>query len=278
MIRPTCGWDNGGDCYQVMRCLITATAAAALLLTSARPAQANAYSIGMQWCQMVRNGMDASEAWKMIVNDYARAQPSMLDRGDPYAPWSPTRTWSGAIGAGVGAGIADGIMAAFNLNSMKSDIIKTTDANCPEYGLYLGKRPKATPQATDASGATPGDTKGSVAKDLWCIPWAEDCTKLGVNSTGKSGTPCHKTIEKFQCSYKKYLVANPAVESWAKANPAMAKKEAIRLGAIDAEEIALPVATKADPKIPITPSEKSVEDKCLKAVDYKGCMEYNIKK
>lgn len=227
---------------------------------------------------MVRSGMDASEAWKIIVNDYASGQPTMLNRGDPYAPWSPTRTWSGAIGAGVGAGIAGGIMAAFNLNRMKPDIIKTTDANCPEYGLYLGKRPKSTPQATDASGAMPGDTKGIVPKDLWCIPWAENCTELGINSTDKSGTPCHKTIEKFKCSYKKYLVANPAVEKWANANPAMAKKEAIRLGAVDAEEIGAPVVKEASVKTATPASTKEIENKCLKAADFKGCMEYNLKK
>jgi len=136
---------------------------------------------------MVRNGMDASEAWKIIVNDYASGQPTMLDRGDPYAPWSPTRTWSGAIGAGVGAGITGGIMAAFNLNRMKPDIIKTTDANCPEYGLYLGKRPedaKYTPKAGETTQPEP-------------VPAANPTTNIPYTNEGGIGIGF---LEKKGCS------------------------------------------------------------------------------
>ena len=264
-----------------MRRLLNATvafaASAALLLTTARPAQANAYGMGMQWCQMVRSGMDASEAWNIIVNDYASGQPSMLNRGDPFAPWSPTRTWSGAIGAGVGAGIAGGIMAAFSLNRMKSDIIKTTDANCPEYGLYLGKRPTGAEYAPQVPVKSELDDPKHSSFCNW-NPWAAECKGVKAKASYSVVKSCGKAIEKFECSYKKYLSANPSVEKWAKVNPVMAKKEAIRLGAVDAEEIALPVIKEASAKAVTTLGAKDIENKCLKAADFKGCMEYSLKR
>lgn len=262
-----------------MRQLIVAVTSGALLVATFQPAQANAYNIGMQWCQMVRGGMNASDAWKMIVNDYASGQGTMLDRGDPYAPWSPTRTWSGAIGAGVGAGIAGGLMAALNLNRMKPDIIKTTDANCPEYGLYIGRnRPKSPALTATGSNPGPGNTVNLSSKDLSCIPWFEKCTAPESNKTASQNKPCNKAIEKYECNYQKYLAANPNIANWARQNPEMAKKEAIRLGAIDAEAIEVPSAKQASSKTESSVTKKEIENKCLKAADYKGCMEYNSQK
>lgn len=262
-----------------MRQLIVAVTSGALLASTIQPAQANAYNIGMQWCQMVRSGMNASEAWKIIVNDYASGQGTMLDRGDPYAPWSPTRTWSGAIGAGVGAGIAGGLMAAFNLNRMRSDIISTTDANCPEFGLYIGRnRPKSSVPTATGSNSVPGNAASLTPKDLWCIPWAEKCNDPGSDKATNQNKPCNKTIEKYECSYQKYLAANPSISNWAKQNPAMAKKEAVRLGAIDAETIEVPSAKQSSSKAENSVTKKEIEHKCLKAADYKGCMEYNSQK
>lgn len=261
-----------------MRQLIAAVASGALLVSTIQPAEANAYNIGMQWCQMVRSGMNASESWKMIVNDYASGQGTMLDRGDPYAPWSPTRTWSGAIGAGVGAGIAGGLMAAFNLNRMKSDITKTTDANCPEFGLYIGRnRPKNSIPATTGINPVADSTANLKTKDLWCIPWDEKCTDPDSAKAINQKEPCHKTIAKYECNYQKYLAANPNIANWAKQNPAMAKKEAVRLGAVDAESIEVPSAKQANGKAESSATKKEIENKCLKAADYKGCMEYNSK-
>ena len=120
-----------------MRKALFVATALSLVTAFPAPADANAYAMGMQWCQMVRSGMDAAASWKMIMEAYVNGQGTMLDRGDPYAPWSPTRTWSGALGAGIGAGIAGGISAAMNLRRMQPDIIRTTDVNCPEHGLHF---------------------------------------------------------------------------------------------------------------------------------------------
>ena len=105
------------------------------------PAKANAYQIGMQWCQMVRSGMDAGQSWRMITEAYAAGKPLNLQsqRSDPYAPWYD-RSVSGRMGDAIGAGITGGIMAAMELNKMTPDILRTTNANCPEYGLYLESR------------------------------------------------------------------------------------------------------------------------------------------
>ncbi len=104
------------------------------------PVKANPYQMGMQWCSMVRSGMDAAASWKMIQDSYVNGRFQNTSRGDPYAPWSPTRTWSGAIGAGIGEGITGGLSAAMDLNRMLPDIIRTTDANCHEYGLRFESR------------------------------------------------------------------------------------------------------------------------------------------
>jgi len=242
------------------RLIATIAAAAAALLAEPAMAQGNPYQLGMEYCGMVRNGISGKKAWDYIVSSYVRSSPSALNSGDPYAPWSPMNSLGGAIGSGIAAGIRAGM----ELRAMKSDLQAVISANCPE--------------GTAVSVAMPGDTKGIEAKDLWCIPWAENCTELDAKINSESDAPCHKTLEKFECSYKKYLVANPAVEKWAKANPVMAKKEAIKLGAVDAEEIALPVVKEASAKIVTAPGAKDIEDKCLKAADYKGCMEYNLKK
>ena len=37
--------------------------------------------------------------------------PPSYQRGDPYAPWSPTRTTEGAIASGIASGIVDGFTA-----------------------------------------------------------------------------------------------------------------------------------------------------------------------
>jgi hypothetical protein len=120
-----------------MRRVVLAVSAFIVATAFPAPTHANAYAMGMQWCQMIRSGMDPAASWKMIMESYVNGQGTMLDRVDPYAPWSPTRTWSGALGAGIGAGIAGGISAAMNLRRMRPDIIRTTDANCPEYGLHF---------------------------------------------------------------------------------------------------------------------------------------------
>ncbi len=44
---------------------------------------------------------------------------------------------------------------------------------------------------------------------------------------------CGRVIKDYDCSYNKYLEANPSMQEWAEANPEMAHKERIRLKSID---------------------------------------------
>ena len=111
-----------------------------LIATLALPTavNANAYQIGMQWCQMVKSGMDAKESWRMILESYAEGKPLNMysQRSDPYSPWYD-RSVSGRMGDAIGAGITSGLMAVWEIKRMAPDINRTTSANCPEYGLYL---------------------------------------------------------------------------------------------------------------------------------------------
>ena len=103
--------------------------------------KANAYQIGMQWCQMVRSGMDAGESWRMITEAYAAGKPLNFksQRSDPFAPWYDNSV-SGRMGDAIGAGITSGLMAVWEIKRMAPDINRTTSANCPEYGLILNTR------------------------------------------------------------------------------------------------------------------------------------------
>ena len=44
---------------------------------------------------------------------------------------------------------------------------------------------------------------------------------------------CKPPLTDYDCSWSKYLVANPSVSNWAKANPQMAEKERLRLGGLE---------------------------------------------
>jgi len=43
-------------------------------------------------------------------------------------------------------------------------------------------------------------------------------------------TSCKPPLTDYNCSWSKYLAANPSVSNWSKANPQMAEKERLRLG------------------------------------------------
>ena len=59
--------------------------------------------------------------------------PPSYQRGDPYAPWSPTRTTEGAIASGIASGIVDGFTAVMRMNSLRPGIQQTMEANCPDF-------------------------------------------------------------------------------------------------------------------------------------------------
>ena len=48
---------------------------------------------------------------------------------------------------------------------------------------------------------------------------------------------CGRVLKDYDCNYSAYLEANPSAKAWAEANPEMAAKERIRLGAYTDEEI-----------------------------------------
>jgi len=57
------------------------------------------------------------------------------------------------------------------------------------------------------------------------------------NSLNKDNKPknsnCDFKLRKYDCSYAKYLEANPSIQAWAEANPEMANKERIKLKSVD---------------------------------------------
>lgn len=66
--------------------------------------------------------------------------------------------------------------------------------------------------------------------------------KIGWNSSCEHAKPgwkaaeaeakrpkCHAKLVPFKCDWSAYLEANPATKAWAKANPAMAEQERIKL-------------------------------------------------
>lgn len=116
----------------------------------------------------------------------------------------------------------------------------------------------------------------SIAKDdpSYCTwnPWDGECQSKSQKKH-KVSSGCLKALEKYDCKYTNYLEANPSMQNWVKSNPEMARKEALRLKAVDADEI----GAKAK-QVEISPPQAEKADAaetCLKAADYKGCMEYN---
>ncbi len=59
--------------------------------------------------------------------------------------------------------------------------------------------------------------------------------RLGSSMVTKSPS-CARVLQSFDCNYDTYLEANPSVAAWAKANPELATKERIRLGAYSQDE------------------------------------------
>ena len=60
---------------------------------------------------------------------------------------------------------------------------------------------------------------------------------------------CGRVLMDYGCNYSTYLDANPSVKAWAEANPEMAAKERIRLGAYTDEEIEEREKAKASTKV-----------------------------
>lgn len=55
--------------------------------------------------------------------------------------------------------------------------------------------------------------------------------------SAKNTHNCGRVLKDYDCNYSAYLEANPSVKAWAEANPEMAAKERIKLGAYTDEEL-----------------------------------------
>ena len=64
----------------------------------------------------------------------------------------------------------------------------------------------------------------------------------------KKAHDCGRGLMDFDCDYSAYLDANPSVKAWAEANPELAEKERVRLGAYTNEEIEQQEKVKAKVK------------------------------
>lgn len=169
------------------------------------------------------------------------------------------------MGSGNFAGQLVGLLNS--RDAMQSSIDFHIQQMCPDL-LYDNYAPSTTtPQATDKSHSS------------YCTwnPWEDGC-KDRSSKTAQPAASCLKALKKYDCRYKKYLEANPHMQDWVNGNPEMARKEALRLKAIDADEIGQTkssekVKSAADRATEYYPAQKKVD--CLKAADYKGCMEYH---
>lgn len=222
--------------------------AIALVSFSPSKAVANPASYGMQMCSMMRAGMSQRRAWNYIIEQH-------------------TMRTGGQIG---GFGIAAGLIAGQQLRGMRSDVFAVAKSSCPDaFGIANDARPSTmTPEASN---------KNSPSYCTW-NPWKEECKNDSLQSS-RATKACNKTLQKYDCKYQNYLDANSHMKDWVKANPEMARKEALRLKAVDANEIGNE-KNEEDPSSPaqraakrLSPSSSSTD--CLKAADYKGCMEYH---
>ena len=212
-----------------------------LQLSGLSEVSANPGSYGMQMCSMMRSGTSQRRAWDYIIQQH-------------------TMQTGGQMG---GFGIAAGVIAGQQLRDMRGDVFAVARANCPEaFGGGSARPARNMPESYN---------KNHPSYCSW-NPWEEECKNGGIKQRQLSNA-CSKVLEKYDCKYMKYLDANPHMKDWVKANPAMARKEALRLKAIDASEIGIePILEET---APTKPEKSDAAETCLKALDYKGCMEYN---
>tara|TARA_Y100000385_G_scaffold265054_1_gene298980 strand:+ start:74 stop:835 length:762 start_codon:yes stop_codon:yes gene_type:complete len=153
-------------------------------------------------------------------------------------------------------------------SAIRDSMLYLVKQQCPD--LYYGTAVQSNP----GNSSYPDKYYSSYCNSN---PWEDDC-KAGIMKSKEAQAVCDKALEKYDCKYIKYLDANPHLKDWVKANPDMARKEALRLNAADANEIGKP----ADKKRVKSAAERSAENysgrknvNCLNAADYKGCMEYH---
>jgi hypothetical protein len=180
------------------------------------------------------------------------------------------RAASNALVNSMGGSFASNIATIITAGSTMRDSLEyLIRKQCPEY---LGD--------SQGSQTAPKSELNDPKYSSYCNlnPWANECKNTNATVVRTSSKNCNKVIQKYECSYQKYLLENPSIQNWAKLNPALARKEALKLGAIDADLIEVPLAKESTMNAVPSSSIKDIEAKCLKAVDYKGCMDYNRQK
>jgi len=208
--------------------------------------QNDPYSIGMQYCQMVNNGIDRKKAWDYTVSSFANTSQygvnNLFSGTDRFAPWSPTRTIPGALGSGIGAGIASGIAVGMELRRMKVDIQTVINQNCPgdESRPDSGASVKAPPN------------KNSTEWEDFCFrnPWLKECGGQNPNKTTCPGCGVNE-------------VNFPAKDTI----PPQQKEES---------RPTVPVHQQQTVSGSDEQRKKAAHQKCAKVTDYAGCMKYTL--
>lgn len=80
-----------------------------------------------------------------------------------------------------------------------------------------------------------------------------------ANTNKPKQLDCATVLRDYKCNYDAYLEANPSVKAWADANPEIAAKERIRLGAFTQEEIEEQSKPKANSLQRMQPSLGAME-------------------
>jgi hypothetical protein len=63
--------------------------------------------------------------------------------------------------------------------------------------------------------------------------WAENRQKEVEYQKMVDSLNCSPVLKPYGCSYNAYLDANPAVQTWAKANPGLVNSQIIRMKAVE---------------------------------------------
>jgi hypothetical protein len=184
-------------------------------------AQMNPYQLGMQYCQMVNNGISREKAWKYTIDSYMNSNPYGLNSGDPYAPWSPTRTLGGAIGSGL----ASGLIMGSQLKAMKGEIDQVINTNCPfSYSPF-----SATVRQESSVDPLSNDWLHQQCKDATdykgCIEVMSVKQKAAIKEKEQAAAKLKKEKELIEMEpWERHLQLNPRLKEWAKTNPIAAEK------------------------------------------------------
>jgi hypothetical protein len=173
----------------------------------------------------------------------------------------------------MSTGFASGLVGILNNRAgLQSQIDYHISTMCPS--LVYGGNELNKPTGGQSG---PLENPSNASYCSW-QPWDPKCKDTAtpdVKKKNQQGTSCGPVLQKYNCKYMDYLQANPSIKNWAIANPAIAAAEAKRLQAMDSDSLNISSTSAPKPNSTKTQSNKQLETKCLKASDYKGCMEYH---